>query len=141
MVWHTCQYRIELLEQSSQFSNIKKISMFLLTIVTNESNLFWNELKLSWAKTNLFKLFRRLFLRTFCIFIIGCPYDTNVSFKLIEIIDSSVNPNLLTNSWKHFWRPVLFKWVSGWIVWLYLMFFFLICNIKFRNMKYKKKLN
>ena len=80
MVWHTCQYRIELLEQSSQFSDIKKISMFLLTIVTNESNLFRNELKLRWAKTNLFKLFRRLFLRTFCIFIIGCP---DVSFPII----------------------------------------------------------
>ena len=74
------------IEESILVSEIKKTSIFLLTIVTNESNLFRIELIFRWAKIiNLFKFFRQKFLRIFCGFDIGCRGDVDVSFKLAKI--------------------------------------------------------
>ena len=65
----------------------KKISIFLLTIVTNELNLFQIALILRWAKIDL-EVIGRMFFRMFCGFDIGCSDDVDV-----EIFDSSEPDN------------------------------------------------
>ena len=75
--------------ESILVSEIKKTTIFLLTIVTNKSNLFRIESLLRWTRINLFKFFQRVFFKMFCGFNIGCPDNVDVLFKFAEIFDSS----------------------------------------------------
>ena len=89
--WCTLQCRIELSEkeESISASEIKTKLVFLLTIVTNESNLFQIELMLMREKFNLFKFFRQVFFKIIYQFTIGSWDDVDVLFKFAEIFDSS----------------------------------------------------
>lgn len=91
MMWFTLQCRIELSENRSPswFSETMKISIFLLAIVTNDSDVFRIELILIWAKTNLFKFLSRIFFKIFGGFNVGCLDHVDASFRLAEIFDSS----------------------------------------------------
>ena len=71
-------------------SEIKNTSVFLLTMVTSQSNLFQIELILRWKKIKLFNIFRQALLKKFDGFTIGCWDKVYVSFKLS---DSSVTSN------------------------------------------------
>ena len=89
MVWWTLQVWNWAVrnEESILVSEINKTSIFLLTILTNESNLIRIESILSWANIHLLKIFRRMFFRIFCGFNIGCLSDADVSFTLAEMLD------------------------------------------------------
>ena len=65
-------------EESISVSEIKNASILLLTIVSNESNLFRIELTLKWGKINLLKFLRRMFFRVFYGFTVGFQGDFNV---------------------------------------------------------------
>ena len=95
-------------EESTSGSEIKNTSVFLLAIVTNESNVFQTELILRQGKINLFKCLRQMFLRTFYGFTIGCPDDVNVRLnqqKYLIHLKQEI-PNLLNYLQIHLQIPL-----------------------------------
>ena len=82
-------YSTVYLPEKISASAIKNTSVFLLTMVTSQSNLFQIELILRWKKIKLFNIFRQTLLKKFDRFTIGCWDKVYVSFKLSDSSETS----------------------------------------------------